>query len=65
MKDQVLFFVALSEPFWASQVALAVKKKNPPANAGDAGDMGSVPDLGPSLDKEIATHSSFLAWKAT
>ena len=29
---------------WASQVALVVKK--PPAKAGDAGDAGSVPDLG-------------------
>ena len=29
---------------WASQVTLVVKK--PPAKAGDAGDAGSVPDLG-------------------
>ena len=28
---------------WASQGALVVK--NPPANAGDAGDGGSIPDL--------------------
>ena len=28
---------------WASQVALVVK--NPPANAGDARDMGSIPGL--------------------
>ena len=27
VKDQVLFFVALSEPFWASQVNLVVEKK--------------------------------------
>ena len=60
VKDQVLFFVALSEPFWASQVTLVVKKKKPPANAGD---VDSIPDLGRSLDKEMATHSSFLAWK--
>ena len=31
---------------WASQVALVVK--NPPANAGDRRDMGSVPGLGRS-----------------
>ena len=29
---------------WASQVALMVK--NPPANAGDSGDTGSIPGLG-------------------
>ena len=31
--------------------------------AGDAGDMGSVPELGRSLEKEMATTSSILAWK--
>ena len=34
--------------------------KNPPVNAGDA---GSIPGLGRSLEKEMATHSSILAWK--
>ena len=34
--------------------------KNMPANAGD---MGSIPGLGRSLEKEMATHSSTLAWK--
>ena len=33
--------------------------KNLPANAGDA---GSIPELGRSLGKGMATHSSFLAW---
>ena len=33
--------------------------KNPPANAGDAGDMGWED----SLEEEMATHSSILAWK--
>ena len=33
-------------PSWASQVALAVK--NPPANAGDIRDAGSIPGLGRS-----------------
>ena len=28
-----------------------------------AGDAGSIPGLGRSLQKEIATHSSILAWK--
>ena len=35
--------------------------KNLPANAGDA---GSFHGLGRSLQKEIATHSSVLAWKS-
>ena len=34
--------------------------KNPPANAGD---MGLIPGPEESLEKEMATHSSILAWK--
>ena len=37
--------------------------KNPPANAGDAADMGSFPEWEDSLEEEMATHSSILAWK--
>ena len=37
--------------------------KNPPANAGDTGDKSSIPGLGRSPGKEIATHSSILTWK--
>ena len=37
--------------------------KNPPASAGDAGDTVSVPGLEDSLEKEMATHSSILAWE--
>ena len=33
---------------------------NPPANAGD---VGSIPGLGRSLEKEMATYSSILAWQ--
>ena len=33
--------------------------KNPPANAGDT---GSIPGLGESLEKDMATDSSILAW---
>ena len=36
--------------------------KNLPANAGDGGDMGSIPGLGRSLKEEMAAHSSILAW---
>ena len=43
----------------ASQVEPAVK--NPPANAGDARDVGSIPGSGRSLEEEMATHSSILA----
>ena len=33
--------------------------KNPPANAGDARDLGQEDPL----EKELATHSSILAWE--
>ena len=36
--------------------------KNSPADAGDLRDTGSVPGLGRSLEKEMATCSSILAW---
>ena len=34
--------------------------KNPHANAGD---LGSIPGLGRSPEKGMATHSSILAWR--
>ena len=34
--------------------------KNLPANAGEAGDTGSIPGLEDSLEKGMATHSSIL-----
>ena len=34
--------------------------KTPPANAGD---VGLIPGSGRSLEKEMPTHSSILAWK--
>ena len=37
--------------------------KNPPANAGDARDVGSIPGLGRPLEEAMATHSSILAWR--
>ena len=36
--------------------------RNLPACAGDMRDMGSIPRLGRSPEKGIATHSSILAW---
>ena len=46
-------------PYWASLVAQC---KVFSCNAGDAGDTGSIPGLGRSLEIEMATHSSILAW---
>ena len=37
--------------------------ENPPANAGGIRDAGLIPELGRSLEKEIATYSSSLAWR--
>ena len=45
----------------ALQVVLVVK--NPMANAGDVRNLGSIPGLGRSLEKETTTHSSILAWE--
>ena len=45
----------------ASQEAPVVK--NLPANAGDVRDAGLVPALEDTLEKEMATHSSILAWR--
>ena len=38
----------------------SVVKKNPPANVGDAGLIRGLED---PLEKEMATHSSILAWE--
>ena len=37
--------------------------KNSPANAGDDVDLGSIPGLEKSLEKDITTHSRILTWK--
>ena len=37
--------------------------KNPPANAQDTGDGGSIRGWEDPLEKEMATHSSILAWE--
>ena len=42
-------------------VALVVK--NPPANAGDVRDAGSIPGWEDPLEKEMTTHSSIFAWE--
>ena len=37
--------------------------KNPPDNAGDTGDTGSISGMGISPEEEMATNSSILAWR--
>ena len=37
--------------------------KNLPTKAVDAGDAGSIPGLGRSLEEKMAAHSSILTWK--
>ena len=37
--------------------------KNPPANAGDIRDVGSIPGQEDPLEEGMATHSSVPAWK--
>ena len=41
---------------------MALVVKNPPANAGDIRDVGSIPD-GDPLVEGMAAHSSILAWR--
>ena len=55
-----LFTALASFRLQASQVVLVVK--NPPANAGDARDVCFL-GQGDPLEKEMATHSSILAWR--
>ena len=38
--------------------------KNPPANTEDARDAGLISELGISLEQEMTTYSSILAWKS-
>ena len=37
--------------------------KNPPANARDGRDAGSIPGVGGSLEQEMEVHSSIVAWE--
>ena len=43
---------------------MALVARNPPADAGDMRDAGSIPGLGRDLLKEgVAAHSNILAWR--
>ena len=55
------FFLLKLDILGAYRVALVVK--NPPANAGNIRDVGSIPGSGRSLEKGMATYSSILAWR--
>ena len=64
MKMNVTIFLYLGETLisvWASQAALVVK--NPPANAGDIRDMGSIPGSGRSPGGGHAIHFNIVAWE--
>ena len=37
--------------------------KNPPTNAGDVKEVGSIPGWKDPLKKGMVTHSSILAWR--
>ena len=43
------------------QMRVVLMVKNPPANAGDIRDVGSILAWEDSLEEEMATHSSILA----
>ena len=61
MTSLSLFLSLFLSGHWASQMAQQVK--NPPANAGDTGDMSSILGQEGPLEEEMGTHSSILAWK--
>ena len=56
-----VYFIGQCGSRGACEVALVVK--NPPANAGDIRDGGSIPGLGRSSGGGHATDSSILAWR--
>ena len=57
---QEITFVVTLWVVGGSQVALVVK--NPPANAGDRRDVGSVPGSRRSPEEEMTPHSSTFSW---
>ena len=42
---------------------MALEVKNPPTNAGDIKDTGSIPGSEDLLEQGMATQSSILAWR--
>ena len=56
-------FILGGNPFLLGSFPGGSVVKNPLNNAGDTGDSGLIPGPGSSLEEEMATHSSILAWK--
>ena len=42
---------------------MSLVAKNLPANAGDSGDVSSIPGQGDPLEESMKTHSSIIAWR--
>ena len=62
LKDDAPFYLLiLIEQKWEGSGGSA--PENPPTDAGDAGNMGSPLGWDDLLEKEVATHSSILAWE--
>ena len=72
LKHEFFFFFLISREFYLVQSNTVIEYmwgflgdavvKNPPANVGDTRHMSLIPGLGRSLEKEMATSSSSLAW---
>ena len=56
IKYTIKYIIHIRLPQWLSS-------KESAYNAGAAGDLSSIPGSGRSLEKEMVTHSSILAWK--
>ena len=61
--DSKLLTLVTIGPWWSEKRLWLSCYGTPPANAGDTRDAGSIPGLGRSLGKGMATHSSILAWR--
>ena len=57
----------ISSKSWHAKLSVdipgSLDSKESAYNAGDEGDTGLIPGLGRYLEKEMATHSSILAWR--
>ena len=59
----IIAHTQVSVPFQNAKGASQAGAKNMPANAGYVRDTGSNLGWKDPLEKEMATHSSFLAWE--
>ena len=68
MQDTQVLFLGLEDPLERDRLPTPVLMGFPGGSgskesACNAGDLGSIPGLGRSLEKEMATHSSILTWE--